>query len=741
MKKKKIFVVLATFLFIAISMTTNTITAFADDKLFNTNYGSYGDKVYYNIDYIDTTELEEEDEGFFDRFNVFSNLKGDAVGFIYNLIHKIFIEFPFFLLKTGTTATIWLFNKIYEVNFVNSIVKEISFSIQSMAGISNGSFKTTGLFGGFLGIITMSVAIYTLYQFIVKKASISAFSGLIRSLIALVMALAFFTNYSTIINGMNTLSVETSKLIISGSMKVNDKGNISNESAQKEMNAALWDTFVQKPYLMLQYGSMDESSIGKTRIKELLKLKPDTEDRYDYVQKEVTDKKNEMMTREKIMERGGILVIATLADFVNSIPIIILAFALLFFQFWFTALAMIAPFVFVWSAFPNQFKVLTRYLLELITPLVLKVGLSVIALFVFSLTSLLSDVSMKTINTDGLLSYIFLVFMESILLFTIFILRHRIAGIFSAGSKQLAFVRENMSSAFQPVKKGVQTTATAVGTAVGAMNGGLQGAMVGSHIGSNIGQIMTGDKGLGEAGKDLALSHKLYDSLKNNKRNEKQSLEDEITGQDNSGQQNQNIKDQENEQKNEHNENKYANLNELLEKEKEKSNDKTNATESVQKEVGKDLQSLSDVESNLSNSAPDVEGMNVEPLDTNENTGQEIEGKKLESLNDKGTEEINDANAMNERINSIADNNNFSQSSENKTTPLKEKLDKTNNVLKNHSPKSQANMKKAVSNNNEPALQNLRELIDMNLDSSVSKESPKESNVNLNDLLNNKEGD
>lgn len=122
----------------------------------------------------------------------------------------------------------------------------------------------------------------------------------------------------------------------------------------------------------------------------------------------------------------------------------------------------------------------------------------------------------------------------------------------------------------------------------------------------------------------------------------------------------------------------------------------------------------------------------------------------------KGTEEINDANAMNERIkselenldkemseynNSIADNNNFSQSSENKTTPLKEKLDKTNNVLKNHSPKSQANMKKAVSNNNEPALQNLRELIDMNLDSSVSKESPKESNVNLNDLLNNKEGD
>lgn len=513
---KKIFVSILAVLVLLFS-TSKQVALANTDPLFRVNYGDYKDEnIFYHLDYIDPTELEEK--SFWDKFKIFSNLSDGVVGFFYNLLHQLFVALPFFMLKAMTTAMIWIFNKIYEVNFVNAIVDEITSSIQSIAGVSGGSFGSSGLFGGFLGLITLVLAVYTLYQVAVKRASITAFSGLLKSILALALALVFFSNYSTIIKGLNTLSVEASALIVSGSAVVTDDGNIVDQTAQEKMNNALWNTFVHQPYLMLQYGTVDQEAIGEERVLNLLQKKPDSEERYNIVKEEILDKGNTMMTREKIFERWGILMITFVANFFNSIPVMILAFALLFLQFWFTAMAMIAPFAFVWSALPNQFGVLARYFLELLTPLVLKLAVSVLALIVFSLTGVLTVVAMNTLNTSGLLSFIFLVFVEGILFFTFFLLRKRILNIFSMGSKQLASVRENMSSAFvQPVKKGVQTTAAAVGTVAGAMSGGAAGALVGSSLGGTIGSVISGDKGITDAGRDVALTYSLYETMQKKK--------------------------------------------------------------------------------------------------------------------------------------------------------------------------------------------------------------------------------
>lgn len=496
-------------------MTGSQITyAAPQDEIFRITYGDYQDEnVYYHIDYIDPTELEEE--GFWDKFKIFSNLKDGVIAFFYNLLHDLFVAFPFTMLKTSTTVMIWLFNKIYEVNFINAIVDEITSAITGMAGISNLGFGSSGLFGGFLSLITISVAIYTLYKFVVNRATISAFSGLLKSIIALTLAITFFANYSTIIKGLNELSVEASGFIIGGGITVDDDGNITG-SAQDEMNTAIWNTFVHQPYLMLQYGSMNEEQIGEERILRLLRLKDGTAERYEVVQDEILNEGNEMMTRGSLFDRLIILFVTGIFNFINSIPLILLAFALIFFQFWFTVMAMIAPFAFLWSAFPNQFGVLARYFLELITPLVLKIAVSVLTLLVFSLTSIIARVGMSALNSQGLLSFVFVVFVQCILFFTLFLLRNRIIGIFSMGSKLLANVRENMSSAFvQPVKKGVRGTATAVGTVAGAMAGGTQGALLGSSLGSSIGQVLTGDKGLADTSRDVALTYSMYETMRN----------------------------------------------------------------------------------------------------------------------------------------------------------------------------------------------------------------------------------
>lgn len=529
-KSKKIPMILFMFLlvFFSIGMLEGSEAHAATDELFTTTYGDYkNQQIFYDIDYIDTTELE--DESFFDKYiNVFDNVSNWVIAFVFSMISGVFVAFPFMLMRIFTSGLIWTFNKVYEVNFVNEMVDGIATSVQNVAGISGLGFGKTGLFGGFLGIITASIAIYTLYQFIVKRASITAFSGLLKSLMCLVLALLFFSNYSTIIKGLNSLSVEASGLILSGGSILNGSGTIENKSLKEQMNETIWNTFVHKPYLMLQYGTMNESEIGRDRINKLLEKRPLSEERYDLVKEEVKNQKNDMMTRGKIFERWSILIIAFLANLVNSIPIMILSFALIFFQFWFTAMGMIAPFAFVISAFPNQFRILGRYLVELITPLVLKMAVAVLALFVFSLTSIISNVSMNSANNDGLLGYIFMVFCQAILLFTLWLLRHRILNIFSFGSKQLDFIRQGMSETFtQPFKKGVQTTTTVGGAVIGGVTGGLKGAMMGANIGSDISRALTGDQSVGDTMRDIALTKLYHDRMNLNSNSPENSIQNQ----------------------------------------------------------------------------------------------------------------------------------------------------------------------------------------------------------------------
>lgn len=484
------------------------------DDFFSKTYGDYkDDNVYYHLDYVDSVDLEEQ--GWLDKLNFVKSMSDGAVGGFYNILHTLFVQFPFMIVKGLTSTVIWLFNLSYDFNVINGMVNKIENSVKNIAGVSsNGTFKTTGLFGGFVTIIAIAIALYTLYQFIVKRASVTAFSALTKALLALTLALVFFANYSTIIKGMNTISTEVAGLVLSGNANtvVNSEGNVENVTVKENMNTSIWNSFVHNPYLMLQYGTMDQSGIGVKRIEKLLELEPNSETRFNYVVEEITEKGNEMMTRGKIADRLLTLVVVLLANSFNAIPLLILSFALTLFQFWFIMMALIAPFVFLWASLPNQFGVLMRYTIELITPLILKVAVSVLALVVFSLTDLLISVS-----SDGLFGFISLSFYTGILFFTLFLLRKRIMNIFSLGSKELAHVRENMSNAFvQPIKGAVQKGATTTGMALGGLAGGAQGAMIGASVGNSIGKGVTGDQGLDDVARNATMNYMMYDRLQTN---------------------------------------------------------------------------------------------------------------------------------------------------------------------------------------------------------------------------------
>lgn len=540
---KYLLVILTILLSIVNSINFNSSIAYAKDDeekkkvedkvpeepLYSATSGIYKDeKVYYSLDLVTPSQIEEK--GILDSIwkTITFGIEDKFVdGYYYSYFFLIQFGFQFNLFMTN--VMIGVLNSAYDTNIINALVDKVDNTIKSIAGISNGKFNSKGLFGGFLGIITVTVAIYTLYQVVVKRASISAFSGLLKSLVALTVSLWFFTNYTTIIKGLNTITVQASGLILSGSMNVEKNGNINDVTIKEKMNDNIFNVFVHKPYLMLQYGTTDQSKIGDDRVLSLLSKKPDSEKRKEIAMQEVTEKGNQMLTYTYLQKRMNFLSVMTIANAISSIPVFLLAMSLYLFQFWFLVIAMIAPFALLWSAVPNQFGVLKRYFFELSVPLVLKMGVSALALVIFGLTEVIYSINAGSNGTT--LSYILSSLIQGLLLLTMFLLRKRIFSIFVIGSSIIKNMRDELNvSVSDPIGKGVQSVTTMAGTIIGGLTGRSKGALVGASIGSNVGNLVTGETSVGDfaqkMGSDIYLAKKMSSNKGAGLDNKVASLED-----------------------------------------------------------------------------------------------------------------------------------------------------------------------------------------------------------------------
>jgi hypothetical protein len=484
-----------------------------EDPMYGSSYGVYkGANIHYTLDIANPDELEAK--GFFSNAWDFISLQVVDNTISESLHYSIFfvVDLTFKLNVFMTNVMLAILNFSYNTNNINTLIDNSAETIKNLTGITGTRFGSSGLFSGFLGLIGLFTALFTLYQFIVKKASISAFSSILKSIVALTFALLFFSNYADILKGANSISNDLSSALLSGSVDINmnESGVIESTSVRGKMNDNIFTMFVHRPYLMLQYGTTIEKNIGPSRVEELLTTKKG-EERTNIVIKEVIERGNETLTYAGVMNRLVFVGVMTITNVISSIPIFLLAFFLVIFQYWFLVIALIAPYVFLWSALPNQFGVLKRYFFEMSIPLLLKMGLSVIALIIFGITDVLYNINTLGGGTQG---YIITTLLQSLILFTLFLLRKRIFNVFSTGSRELNILREQMNSTFiEPMKKGASDTLTVGGAIIGGAVAGPQGAMLGANIGSSAGSAVSGETDLSGMAKDASTNMMLMERM------------------------------------------------------------------------------------------------------------------------------------------------------------------------------------------------------------------------------------
>ncbi|MEF3355764.1 hypothetical protein PV403_21780, partial [Paenibacillus sp. GYB006] len=244
-------------------------------NLFNTDHEvtSDGSPAYYQIDVTSKTEDGDEEENVFSQAfsTVGSWISGDAVkdsimaqfyeamNFMVNILFKMNLYM--------TNAMLTVLDYAFDFDVVNTLIERIEGVMQSLTGISSMSFSSLGLYGKLIGIIGISIGLLFAYQYLFKNAQIEAVGNLVKTFLILVVTLLFFSNYATVLKGANSLTTEASAIIMGAGSGLSEDGTISG---RQSMGNNMWDLFVHRPYLYMQYGTDKESEVGVSRVDELL---------------------------------------------------------------------------------------------------------------------------------------------------------------------------------------------------------------------------------------------------------------------------------------------------------------------------------------------------------------------------------------------------------------------------------------------------------------------------------------
>lgn len=472
-------------------------------------HGPYKDKeaYYTDLDAISYEELKEvqekeEDKGFtLNPFNAISGYFSEKVDDTMNsakdmmasvLLMMVSLIFQFNIMMTDFLIT--CLDASMNADIINFLITIAEDQVQDISGVSNNHINVgNGIFGSLAGLAGLIAIAYVVYLYAIKRAPLASLQSLIQPLLVITISIVFFSNFTTIIKGVNSVSTE----LTNGIASATSEGDVDSigDSIQK--------VFVHRPYLYLQFDSGNEEKIGKKRIDALLLHKQNSPEKRKAVKNEIKEYKNTMLEVGSVIKRLIYTGLFICVNGILSIPVWALAFLNVALQIWFLLIALLAPFVLIWAILPNQFPVMRRYGIELLYPMALKVIIGFVALIVFTFSQLAFAIP----ATKGLSGYYLSTFFQIVFFFVIFLMRNRIKSIFSATTGFVKEMRQSTQIAMQPVKNGVQNTAMVVGAGIGAATGSPHAAIQGAAIGKNLGKAVTGEKdAIGTAAQLVSLS-------------------------------------------------------------------------------------------------------------------------------------------------------------------------------------------------------------------------------------------
>ena len=296
-----------------------------------------------------------------------------------------------------SNATGYVVQEAYKLDFINDMADSIGKSIQTLAGVTENGFSSTGFYVGFLLLIILVVGMYVAYTGLIKRETSKALHAVINFVVVFVLSASFIAYAPDYIKKINEFSSDIS----TASLDLGTKIMLPNsESEGKDsvdlIRDSLFSIQVEQPWLLLQFGNSNAEEIGTDRVEALVSASPEDEDgktREEVVKTEIEDNDNNNLTIPQVVNRLGMVFFLLFFNLGITIFVFLLTGMMLFSQILFIIFAMFLPISFLLSMIPSYESMAKQAIVRVFNTIMTRAGITLIVTVAFSISSMFYNIS------------------------------------------------------------------------------------------------------------------------------------------------------------------------------------------------------------------------------------------------------------------------------------------------------------------------------------------------------------
>ena len=296
-----------------------------------------------------------------------------------------------------SNATGYVVQEAYKLDFINDMADSIGKSIQTLAGVTENGFSSTGFYVGFLLLIILVVGMYVAYTGLIKRETSKALHAVINFVVVFVLSASFIAYAPDYIKKINEFSsdISTASLDLGTKIMLPNSDSEGKDSVDL-IRDSLFSIQVGQPWLLLQFGNSNTEEIGADRVEALVSASPEDEDgktREEVVKTEIEDNDNNNLTIPQVVNRLGMVFFLLFFNLGITIFVFLLTGMMLFSQILFIIFAMFLPISFLLSMIPSYESMAKQAIVRVFNTIMTRAGITLIVTVAFSISSMFYNIS------------------------------------------------------------------------------------------------------------------------------------------------------------------------------------------------------------------------------------------------------------------------------------------------------------------------------------------------------------
>ena len=381
-----------------------------------------------------------------------------------------------------SNATGYVVQEAYKLDFINDMADSIGKSIQTLAGVTENGFSSTGFYVGFLLLIILVVGLYVAYTGLIKRETSKALHAVINFVVVFVLSASFIAYAPDYIKKINEFSsdISTASLDLGTKIMLPNSDSEGKDSVDL-IRDSLFSIQVEQPWLLLQFGNSNAEEIGTDRVEALVSASPEDEDgktREEVVKTEIEDNDNNNLTIPQVVNRLGMVFFLLFFNLGITIFVFLLTGMMLFSQILFIIFAMFLPISFLLSMIPSYESMAKQAIVRVFNTIMTRAGITLIVTVAFSISSMFYNIS-----TDY--PFFMVAFLQIVCFAGIYMKLGDLMSMFSLNANDSQSMgRRIFRRPYLFMRHGARRMEHRIARAVsaGGISGGVAGAVAGSAV-------------------------------------------------------------------------------------------------------------------------------------------------------------------------------------------------------------------------------------------------------------------